>query len=129
MVDRFRNAFDDIPVTLQEGFISSANKVAESLTDSLSFFTALQHFVQVYRDVDIEAKLAIWSKPHDTMQRLATEIGALYKPSGAGGGDVGLAVAMDTETLNTLRRKVTDLPVTLLDLQKDTNGVRIEKTT
>ena len=129
MVDRFRSAFDDIPVNLQDSFITSANKVADSLTDSLSFFTELQHFVQVYRDVDIEAKLAIWSKPHATMHRLATECGVLYKPSGAGGGDVGVAVATETQNLATLRRKVTDLPVTLLDLQKDINGVRIEKAT
>lgn len=128
MVDRFRKAFDDIPTTLQDSFITSADNVTDSLTDRLSFFSALQHFVQVYRDVDIEANTAIWSKPHDTMYRLATEIGVLYKPSGAGGGDVGVAVATDSENLAVLRRKVTDLPVTLLDLQKDINGVRIEKT-
>lgn len=128
MVDRFRKAFDDIPMTLQDSFITSANNVADSLTDRLSFFSALQRFVQVYRDVDIESKLAIWSEPHDTMHRLATEIGVLYKPSGAGVGDVGVAVATETENLTALRRKVTNLPVTLLDLQKDINGVRIEKT-
>ena len=129
MVDRFRKAFEAIPATLQDSFITSANKVADSLTDSLSFFSALEHFVRIYRDVDIEAKLAIWSKPHDTIYRLATEIGVLYKPSGAGGGDVGVAVATDTQSLSALRRRVSDLPVTLLDLQKDVNGVRIEKTT
>lgn len=129
MVGRFRSAFDGLPVTLQESFITAANKVADSLNDSLSFFTALQHFVQVYRDVDLEAELAIWSTQHETMHLIATEVGALYKPSGAGGGDVGVAIATEPQNLVALRRKVIDLPVTVLDLQKDTNGVRIEETT
>ena len=128
MVDRFRSAFDGLPVTLQESFITAANKVADSLNDSLSFFTALQHFVKVYRDVDLEAELAIWSMQHETMHLMATEVGALYKPSGAGVGDVGVAVATEPQNLAALRRKVTELPVTVLDLQKDTNGVRIEET-
>ncbi|MXZ55399.1 MAG: hypothetical protein F4227_06725 [Gammaproteobacteria bacterium] len=128
MVARFRSAFDGLPVTLQDSFITAANKVADSLTDSLSFFTALQHFVQVYRDVDMETELPIWGTQHETMHLLATEVGALYKPSGAGGGDVGVAVATEPQKLAALRRKVTDLPVTVLDLQKDIDGFRIEKT-
>lgn len=128
MVDRFRSAFDGLPVKLRDSFITAADNVADSLTDSLSFFAALQHFVQVYRDVDSEAELAIWSTQHETMHLLATEVGALYKPSGAGGGDVGVAVATEPQNLAALRRKVTDLPVTVLDLQKDINGVKIEKT-
>ena len=128
MIDRFRNAFDRLPTTLQDSFITAANKVSDSLSDSLSFFSALQHFVQVYRDVDSVAELAIWSTQHKTMHRLATEVGALYKPSGAGGGDVGVVVSTEPQNLAALRRKVTDLPVTLLDLQKDSNGVRVEKT-
>ena len=128
MVDRFRVAFDGLPVTLQDSFITAAHKVADSLTDGLQFLSALQHFVQVYRDVDLEAGLAIWSAPHETMHLLATEVGALYKPSGAGGGDVGVAVATDPQSLAALRNKVTELPVSVLDLQKDSNGVRIEQT-
>ncbi|MYD46662.1 MAG: hypothetical protein F4W92_09940 [Gammaproteobacteria bacterium] len=128
MVDSFRIAFEDLPVSLQESFIAAANMVADSLNDRLSFFTALQHFVHMYREVDREARLAIWSKQHEAMQRLATKVGALYKPSGAGGGDVGVAIATERQNLAALRREVADLPVTLLDLQKDINGVRIEKT-
>ena len=128
MVDRFRSAFDGLSVNLRDSFITAAKKVADSLTDSLSFFTALQHFVRVYRDVDSEAELAIWSTQHETMHVLAAEVGALYKPSGAGGGDVGVAIATESQSLAALRRKVTDLPVKVLDLQKDINGVRIEKT-
>ncbi|MXW07133.1 MAG: hypothetical protein F4X56_01715 [Gammaproteobacteria bacterium] len=128
MVERFRVAFDGLPVTLQDSFITAAHKVADSLTGGLQFLSALQHFVQVYRDVDFEAGLAIWSTPHETMYLLATEVGALYKPSGAGGGDVGVAVATDPQSLAALRNKVTELPVSVLDLQKDSNGVRIEQT-
>ena len=129
MVDRFRTAFDYIPATLQQNFIDAADSVADSLTDNTDFFSALQDFTQIYRDIDSKAKLSIWSAQHETMHHLAAKVGALYKPSGAGGGDIGVAVATEPQRLAALHHKVVDLPVTLLDLQRDTNGIRIEKTT
>lgn len=128
MVDRFRKAFDNLPVALQESFIGTADTVANSLTDKSDFFNALQNFIQIYRGIDSKTKLAIWSAEHETMHELASDVGALYKPSGAGGGDIGVAVATEPNRLMALRHKVIDLPVTLLDLQRDTNGVRVEKT-
>lgn len=129
MVDQFRKEFDCIPVTLQQSFIAAADTIADSLTTNSDFFAALQSFTQIYRDINSEAKLSIWSAQHETMHHLATEVGALYKPSGAGGGDIGVAVATDPQSLTALRHKTVGLPVTLLDLQMDTNGIRIEKTT
>ena len=129
MVDHFRQEFDDLPVTLQQNFIGAASTVADSLTDNLTFFVALEHYIQVYRDLASEANLSVWSALHETMYRLASEVGALYKPSGAGGGDIGVAIATEPQCLTALRHKMTALPVTLLDLQKDNNGVRIEQAT
>lgn len=128
MVDRFRKGFDNLPKALQEHFIAAADTVADSLIDKNEFFTALQNFIQIYRSVDSKSKLAIWSAQHETMHKLALDVGALYKPSGAGGGDIGVAVATEQQQLNALRHRVVDLPVTLLDLQRDPNGVRVEKT-
>lgn len=127
MVDRFRTAFDNVPVTLQQSFINAADTVSNSLTDNNNFLNALQNFVQIYRDIDTNAKLAIWSAKHEEMYRLAADVGALYKPAGAGGGDIGVAVATEQESLAALRLKAVELPVNLLDLQQDTHGVRIEK--
>ena len=127
MVDRFRLEFDNVPVSLQESFIGTANTVADSLPDRLEFLDAMQRFVHVYRELDSATKLSIWSTQHETMYHLASEVGALYKPSGAGGGDIGVAIANDPQNLAALRDQVTDLPVTILDLQKDANGVRIEQ--
>lgn len=129
MVDRFRIAFDDVSETLQQEFITTADTVSNSLTDKSDFYNALQNYIQIYRDIDFETKLSIWSAQHETMHCLASDIGVLYKPSGAGGGDIGIAIATEPQRLAALRRAAVDLPVTLLDLQRDTNGVRIEKTT
>ena len=127
MVDRFRTAFDNVPVTLQQSFINAADTVSNSLTNNNNFLNALQNFVQIYRDIDSNARLAIWSTQHEEMYRLAADVGALYKPAGAGGGDIGVAVATERESLAALRLKTVELPVNLLDLQQDTHGVRIEE--
>ena len=128
MIGRFRKGFDNLPVSLQDSFIAAADTAADSLTDKNEFFNALQNFIKIYRSVDSKSKLAIWSAQHETMHELALDVGVLYKPSGAGGGDIGVAVATEQQRLKALRHKVVDLPVTLLDLQRDSNGVRVEKT-
>lgn len=129
MVKLVRLAFHSLPMSLQQKFLTAADSVVDSLSNHRDFFADLQHFIQIYRAINSEAKLEIWSTPHEMMYRLADEVGVLYKPSGAGGGDIGLAIATDPQDLAALRVKATDLPVTLLELKEDTNGVRIETTT
>lgn len=129
MVERFRLEFDNLPVSLRRRFINAANTVADSLADNRIFFTAMEQFTQVYRELDSKSNLEIWSAQHETMFRLASEVGAVYKPSGAGGGDIGVVIATEPQRLAELRRKVSNSSVIPLDLRKDTNGVRIEKGT
>ena len=127
MVDRFRHEFDDIPVSLQRSFVSTACDVSASLSDVSKFFVALQRFIGVYRDLASAANLSVWSAQHETMYDLANQVGVLYKPSGAGGGDIGMAVATDPRCLTELRCEASNLSATPLDLQRDSNGVRVEQ--
>ncbi|MEI8254271.1 MAG: hypothetical protein WCJ30_01215 [Deltaproteobacteria bacterium] len=64
----------------------------------------------------------------DSMRQLAAEVeplGAGIKPSGAGGGDIVLAVAHDEEVMDNVVRRATTLGFVPLTLQIDRGGARI----
>jgi len=49
------------------------------------------------RELDEATSLGIWSQEHSELAQLAADIGVIYKPSGAGGGDFGLAFTADPD--------------------------------
>jgi phosphomevalonate kinase len=50
-------------------------------------------------------ELPLLSAEHRALERLADDCGVAYKPSGAGGGDLGIAVASDPSRLDELVRR------------------------
>ena len=54
---------------------------------------------------------------------LAAEVGGAAKPSGAGGGDVGIAFLPDPEAANEFRVRARDLGLGILDLFVDPTGI------
>jgi phosphomevalonate kinase len=51
---------------------------------------SLHHYVERLKNLDQEAALGIYSEPHQQLDRLAIEHQLVYKPCGAGGGDIGI---------------------------------------
>jgi len=56
--------------------------------------------------LDEAGGIGIWSSIHQQLGKLALEFGVGYKPSGAGGGDFGLAFAADAELLSAFAARV-----------------------
>jgi phosphomevalonate kinase len=54
---------------------------------------------------------------------LATEVGGAAKPSGAGGGDVGIAFLPDPEAAGAFKTRARDLGLGILDLFVDPTGI------
>jgi mevalonate kinase len=44
--------------------------------------------------------IGIYTTIHKNLQRVAEDFNIFYKPSGAGGGDIGLALSSSVESLN-----------------------------
>lgn len=63
---------------------------------------------------------------HTRLRQLAGEAGAVYKPSGSGGGDVGVAFARDPDCLATLRATASRAGFTPVDLQIDHCGLVVD---
>ncbi len=69
------------------------------------FLKAVQNFYSGLKKLGSESKTAIISRPHQILAETALLNGGFYKPSGAGGGDIGLLFASSFEQLEVLKEK------------------------
>lgn len=94
--------------------------------DIPAFLETINQYYQAMYDLGKHSRAPIISKPHRTLAAIAHEQGAVYKPSGAGGGDLGLAFAESPDVITRLSRAVRQKGFEPVDLAEDTQGVRIE---
>jgi len=73
----------------------------QSVVDILNM---LAGYDEALRALDGDARIGIDTEPHARIRQLVERHGAVYKISGAGGGDFGLAMADSGEMLNAVRK-------------------------
>jgi len=93
---------------------------------SVDFLDAVDVFWDALEKLGCEVGLPILSDEHRRLHRLARESGTRYKPSGAGGGDFGLAFATDPGLTEAMAARATADGFNVLDLQVDPAGLRTE---
>jgi len=79
-----------------------------------AILAALQEYAAAWRELDRSAGLGVFSREHRLLEGLARAADCVYKPSGSGGGDCGLAFSADQGKLTALReaaRKAGFLPL------------------
>jgi len=93
---------------ISERALHRIGDVAETGVDALregrtgSFLEAVDQFCEAMDALGEVSGLPIMSDEHRHLLRLANEQGVHYKPSGAGGGDMGVAFAADPTELSGL---------------------------
>lgn len=71
--------------------------------------------------------LDIMSAEHRKLRAVAADCGVAYKPCGAGGGDVGVAVGADPARMAAFRRGVLRAGLQILDLQPALQGLQMHR--
>jgi phosphomevalonate kinase len=79
----------------------------------------------VLRRFDIDHGLGIFDAGHDRVADHARDAGMVYKPCGAGGGDIGIVLGVDAEALDAFCGQVTTFGFSKLDLRLDRHGVEV----
>jgi phosphomevalonate kinase len=126
MLDRlanFRQQHTDEYARLM-GELSAAGAYVAARWDSGEtdvLLTGLQDFAERLQALDQAAAIGIWSDVHQELGRIAGEFDAVYKPSGAGSGDFGLAFSRDHNRLAELGQELArhDFEVPELDLASE----------
>ena len=104
---------------------------SEKLTNKGFSIDAITHYTDCLKKItdclkkfDEAGKLKIFTTPHQRLDRIASELGLVYKPCGAGGGDIGIAFGFEPEALNRFCQRVTTLKFINLEMEMALNGVK-----
>ena len=84
----------------------AAWEVAENTGDPASLVAALDEYAYALQQLDQAADIGIFGAAHRELRQLAAQAGVVYKPCGAGGDDVGMALATDQSALATFQESV-----------------------
>lgn len=95
--------------------------------DGPAFLEAVRKHLAAEDDLGQLCGLPIVSSAHAELADLAAQDGVAYKPSGAGGGDVGLLFATSDDLLQKSARRVQNGGYRWLDLAIDPEGVSVHR--
>lgn len=122
--DRNTDAFDRQMRELQ----AHAERVnAAWLEQSVdNILTTLDGYEEALRSFDREAAIGIVTDVHEQLQWLAEQHGALYKTSGAGGGDFGMAFTDSADVADAVGKAFIDAGYFVLESPLAMNGLTLE---
>lgn len=124
-IDQWRRdhgrAFGRVMAPLAE--IAGAGTTAAQHNDAEGFLGALDEYVAALQALGRASGSDILSAPHRRLCALARRYGVVYKPCGAGGGDIGVGMARDPEALARFQRALAAEKFQPLSLNSERDGV------
>jgi phosphomevalonate kinase len=104
--------------------IARAGAEAARGNDAEAFIESLDEYAAALQALGTASGTDILSEPHKRLRRLARQCGVVYKPCGAGGGDIGICVSRDSGALARFRNSVIAAKFQLLSLNSERDGVK-----
>lgn len=86
----------------------------------------LARYCEALKAFDESANVNIFTHEHTRLGTLAAASGVLYKPCGAGGGDIGIGFSDDPGALAVFRQRAAEDGFLPLDLEMASHGVALE---
>jgi phosphomevalonate kinase len=130
MLERFFQWESREPACFQ-GMIDTLTRISEAGVAAFrgGETKGLRHAVDDYAEALVQlgeaSGLEILSGEHARLLAMARALGISYKPSGAGGGDVGFAMAESWETLAPFRHQVESMGYHIVESNQETQGLEI----
>lgn len=120
--------FASLPLSAERAALSAlADEVAMVFREPslASLLGVCKRYTMALQAFDAASDLGIFSGGHAELVRHADDVGLVYKPCGAGGGDVGIALSHDSDLLKVFERGARAQGFTPLDAQIDPGGARL----
>ena len=109
------------------GAVSRDGVAALTTEDTPRFLAAVDQVWDALTDLGRAIDMPIVSGPHEELRQMARAHGVHYKPSGAGGGDLGIGFAAAPGPLKRLSAAVGEAGFDVIDLGVDARGVTREE--
>lgn len=123
LVARFESWRRGGPQPALQRLIERATEVAAAADDTLARLGA---YADALHRLDEVANLGIFSPPHRQGRALAARHGVLYKPCGAGGGDMGIAISDDATALAAWCKAASTAQLSIVDAAFAAEGARAQ---
>ncbi len=107
--------------------VAAATALAWQSGNVDTVISASEKYVNALRRFGVDHGLGIFEAGHDALVQDALANGFVYKPCGAGGGDVGIALATETAQLDAFAQRAAAAGFRRLDIDIDDNGVQIRR--
>ena len=119
-------SFDTWRQTDESALLDDLSALSRLLCEQPIKDDLLKHYQKALFALDQSAKLNIFTTEHLSLVKLAVSQGLTYKPCGAGGGDIGIALSHDKDALEKFRSRVSDQNFLLLDLEMAKHGITVK---
>jgi phosphomevalonate kinase len=96
---------------------------AWSLGDSSQILELFPAYVDALRRFSVDHDLGIFDAGHEELARQASDNGIVYKPCGAGGGDIGIVLAASGHDIDEFCERAQQRNFQVLDIELDEQGV------
>jgi phosphomevalonate kinase len=93
--------------------------------DLSGLFSAITGYESGLRQLDAAAGIGIFSASHERLREIALKHGAVYKPSGAGGGDFGIALTDSRTVAQALHAGYAAAGISVLDAELCAPGLSV----
>jgi len=113
------------PALVELGQLSKAGIAHLKAADTASLLDDLSEFREAMKRLGRATGIPILSDEHLRLEGLARDCGVRYKPSGAGGGDVGIGLTDDPDAAVAFRNRAVAAGFNFLDLHVDPHGCRV----
>jgi phosphomevalonate kinase len=125
-LQRFDEWRGDHPPPALTDLCAAADGVAQAAPNGAQFMRQLRAYTDRLAALDADAELGIFQGAHAKAFAAAVD-DVVYKPCGAGGGDLGVAFSMDAVALTRFTRQLEDEGLESMPLTKDDHGIRISE--
>lgn len=86
-----------------------------------------REYIEALRSFSVDHDLGVFDAGHGQLADAASRVGVVYKPCGAGGGDVGILLGTDEAELDAFVKSEAAAAYSLLRCDIDPSGARMEK--
>lgn len=130
MIARF-DAFRRRRPVVYRQHLASLQEAAEAALDAWrqgstpAVMATARAFAAHLRRLDQDAGIGIYSAAHQAIDAICLRAGAVYKTSGAGGGDFGFALTSDVAVVSRLRSDLAAAGWQALELARSDSGLQV----
>jgi phosphomevalonate kinase len=107
--------------------LAAAGCEAASAGDARTFLDAVADYGEALEALGLAMGAEIVTPEHRRIGLLGRRLGVVYKTSGAGGGDVGLALSLQPESLREFEARVAEMGFLVVGLGLDQRGLIVEE--